>query len=96
MRADERSIHQIDFAEGTLLSRRAAHTQDGAEDLFALAEDVILHRLRLNYEALADGKTTAGVLQEMLTHMGSDNEANLNGQSATPGAVGQARLAGEV
>jgi MoxR-like ATPase len=65
------------------------------EDLFALAEDVILHRLRLNYEALADGKTTAGVLQEMLTHMGSDNEANLNGRSATPGAVGQARLAGE-
>ena len=27
------------------------------EDLFALAEDVILHRMRLNYEALADGKT---------------------------------------
>ena len=26
------------------------------EDLFALAEDVILHRIRLTYEALADGR----------------------------------------
>ena len=29
------------------------------DDLFALAEDVVLHRLRLNYEALADGLTGA-------------------------------------
>ena len=29
------------------------------EDLFALAEDVILHRIRLTYEALADGYTGA-------------------------------------
>ena len=29
------------------------------EDLFALAEDVILHRIRLTYEALADGLTGA-------------------------------------
>jgi MoxR-like ATPase len=36
------------------------------EDLFALAEDAILHRMRLNYEALADGKTGAGVLREIL------------------------------
>ena len=41
------------------------------EDLFALAEDVILHRLRLNYEALADGLTGAVVLQEMLKSMGA-------------------------
>ena len=27
------------------------------EDLFALAEDVILHRMRLTYEALAEGRT---------------------------------------
>jgi MoxR-like ATPase len=36
------------------------------DDLFALAEDVILHRIRLNYEALADGKSGATVLQEIL------------------------------
>jgi MoxR-like ATPase len=45
------------------------------EDLFALAEDVLLHRMRLNYEALADGKTTAGVLQEILTDLGAASEA---------------------
>ena len=53
------------------------------EDLFALAEDVILHRLRLNYEALADGRTTQGVLQEMLSQMGSDSSApSMNGQAS--------------
>ncbi|MGD9128550.1 MAG: AAA family ATPase, partial [Planctomycetia bacterium] len=36
------------------------------DDLFALAEDVMLHRMRLNYEALADGKTGVGVLREIL------------------------------
>lgn len=41
------------------------------EDLFALAEDVVLHRIRLNYEALADGLTGPGVLQEMLKSMGA-------------------------
>jgi MoxR-like ATPase len=40
------------------------------EDLFALAEDVILHRIRLNYEALADGLTGKGVLQSILDEMG--------------------------
>ncbi len=40
------------------------------DDLFALAEDVILHRIRLNYEALADGKTGRSVLQEILSHFG--------------------------
>jgi len=52
------------------------------EDLFALAEDVILHRLRLNYEALADGRTTQAVLQEMLTQMGSEPSAATNGRVA--------------
>lgn len=60
------------------------------EDLFALAEDVILHRLRLNYEALADGRTTQGVLQEMLSQMGSDSSApSMNGQ-ASPAQVTEA------
>jgi MoxR-like ATPase len=45
------------------------------EDLFALAEDVLLHRTRLNYEALADGKTPAGALQEILTDLGATPEA---------------------
>ncbi|MFT5284248.1 MAG: MoxR-like ATPase [Planctomycetota bacterium] len=41
------------------------------EDLFALAQDVILHRLRLRYEALADGLTTLDVLEELLRDMGA-------------------------
>jgi len=40
------------------------------EDLFALAEDVLLHRLRLNYEALAEGKTGLGVLNGILHELG--------------------------
>jgi len=39
------------------------------EDIFALAEDVILHRMRLRYEALAEGRTAAGVLQSLLATM---------------------------
>jgi MoxR-like ATPase len=46
------------------------------EDLFALAEDVILHRIRLNYEALADGKTGAGVLGEILDEFGAVPRSN--------------------
>jgi len=41
------------------------------EDLFALAEDCLLHRMRLNYEALADGLTTARVLEELLSDLGA-------------------------
>jgi len=41
------------------------------DDLFALAEDVLLHRMRLSYEALADGKTSVGLLQEMLHELGA-------------------------
>ncbi|MEM0968788.1 MAG: MoxR family ATPase [Verrucomicrobiota bacterium] len=40
------------------------------EDLYALAEDVILHRIRLNYEALADGHTGPELLREMLHEFG--------------------------
>lgn len=36
------------------------------EDLYALAEDAILHHIRLNYEALADGKTGARILRALL------------------------------
>ena len=46
------------------------------EDLFALAEDVMLHRMRLTYEALADGKTAAGVLQELLHEFGATPARN--------------------
>jgi MoxR-like ATPase len=40
------------------------------EDMYALAPDVILHRIRLNYEALADGMTGQRVLADILTSMG--------------------------
>ena len=40
------------------------------EDLYALADDVILHRMRLNYEALAEGHTGATVLRELLDEFG--------------------------
>ena len=37
------------------------------EDLFALAEDVMLHRMRLRYEALAQGRRGEHVLADILT-----------------------------
>ncbi|MEM7205210.1 MAG: MoxR family ATPase [Planctomycetota bacterium] len=40
------------------------------EDLFALSEDVILHRVRPTYEALAEGRTPAAILQELLDELG--------------------------
>ena len=40
------------------------------EDLYALAGDVILHRIRLNYEALADGLSGESVLQQIMDEMG--------------------------
>ena len=40
------------------------------EDLFALAEDVLLHRIRLNYEALAEGRSGPDVLREILGPLG--------------------------
>ncbi len=36
------------------------------EDFFALAEDVVLHRMRLTYEALAAGRKQQDVLEELL------------------------------
>ncbi|HEY2838209.1 MAG TPA: MoxR family ATPase, partial [Pirellulales bacterium] len=40
------------------------------EDLYALADDVMLHRMRLNYEALADGYTGSDVLRLLLDEFG--------------------------
>ena len=40
------------------------------EDLYALADDVMLHRMRLNYEALAEGFTGADVLRQLLDEFG--------------------------
>ncbi len=40
------------------------------EDMYALAQDVILHRIRLNYEALADGLTGESVLASIMNEMG--------------------------
>ena len=37
------------------------------EDLFELAEDVVLHRIRLTYEAAAEGHTGREVLESLLT-----------------------------
>jgi MoxR-like ATPase len=41
------------------------------EDLLALAEDVMLHRMRLRYEAIAEGRTNRDVLHELLKSMGA-------------------------
>ena len=49
------------------------------EDLFALAEDVILHRIRLTYEALADGLTGPDILREVCSPLGAPEH---NGQKA--------------
>ena len=53
-------------------ARALIHQRDFVvpEDMYALAEDVILHRIRLNYEALADGLTGPSVLEEILQDMG--------------------------
>ena len=40
------------------------------DDLFALAEDVMLHRLRMTYEAVADGRQAAQILQQLLVRVG--------------------------
>ena len=40
------------------------------EDLFALAEDVVLHRMRLTYEALAEGHSGKEVLTEIVNKLG--------------------------
>ena len=39
------------------------------EDIFALAEDILLHRIRLSYEAVARGRNDADVLAEILDQL---------------------------
>ncbi len=56
------------------------------EDLFTLAEDAVLHRLRLKYEALAEGITGPEVLEEMLAAMGAAPSTSAP-QSAPSGAT---------
>lgn len=53
-------------------ARALIHGRDHVvpEDLFALSEDVLLHRMRLTYEALAEGVTGRDVLQEIVTEIG--------------------------
>jgi MoxR-like ATPase len=53
-------------------ARALIHGRDHVvpEDLFALSEDVLLHRMRLTYEALAEGVTGKDVLQEIVTDLG--------------------------
>lgn len=53
-------------------ARALIHGRDHVvpEDLFALSEDVLLHRMRLTYEALAEGVTGRDVLQEIMTQLG--------------------------
>jgi MoxR-like ATPase len=53
-------------------ARAFIHGRDYAipEDLFALAEDVLLHRMRLTYEALAEGVSGANVLKQIMAEMG--------------------------
>jgi MoxR-like ATPase len=46
------------------------------EDLFALAEDTLLHRMRLTYEAMAEGVTGAQVLRSLLHEFGGGASAN--------------------
>ncbi len=45
------------------------------EDLYALAEDALLHRMRLKYGSIAEGKTGRQVLDEILRSMGDEARA---------------------
>ncbi|MCL4105654.1 UNVERIFIED_CONTAM: hypothetical protein GTU68_023721 [Idotea baltica] len=53
-------------------ARAVIHDRDYVtpEDLFDLAEDVVLHRIRASYEASAMGHTAAQVLEDILAGLG--------------------------
>ena len=74
-------------------ARALVHGRDYVvpDDLFALAEDVVLHRIRLRYEAVADGLSTEGVLQELLAELGSASGGSSAGGG--PGSNGSAPTA---
>ena len=61
---------EVELVLVALLCRGHGRDYVVPEDLYALAEDVLLHRMRLNYEALAEGKTGPMVLQEILDELG--------------------------
>jgi MoxR-like ATPase len=65
-------------------ARALIHARDYVvpEDLFALAEDALLHRLRLTYEALAEGLSAEAVLAELLRSLGAAQVAARNGRPA--------------
>ena len=52
-------------------ARAFIHGRDYAvpEDLFALAEDVLLHRMRLTYQAMAEGMTAQQILRQIMAEM---------------------------
>ena len=52
-------------------ARAFIHGRDYAvpEDLFALAEDVLLHRMRLTYQAMAEGLTAQHVLRQIMAEV---------------------------
>ena len=52
-------------------ARAFIHGRDYAvpEDLFALAQDVVLHRIRLRYEAVAEGRRPEDVLESLLADL---------------------------
>ncbi len=53
------------------------------EDLFSLAEDVMLHRMRLKYEAIAEGVNGRAIVAELLRSLGgAAGEPAKNGASA--------------
>jgi MoxR-like ATPase len=54
-------------------ARALIHNRDyvSPEDLYELAEDIILHRMRLHYEALAEGRTAPMVLEQILGEVGA-------------------------
>ena len=53
-------------------ARAVIHGRDFVtpEDLFALAEDIVLHRIRVSYDASAAGHTGAQVLESILAGLG--------------------------
>ena len=53
-------------------ARAVIHGRDFVtpEDLFALAEDIVLHRIRVSYEASAAGHTGVQVLESILAGLG--------------------------
>ena len=52
-------------------ARAMIHDRDYVvpEDLFALAEDVLLHRMRLTYQAMAEGFTPMQILRQIMAEM---------------------------